>query len=723
LKHEKIWSIVEGKDGLFWIGTDGGVYNFNLQDESFRPIIHNVDAPNSLIHNLVLSICEDSSGNLWLGADGGGLYKYLRAENRSLHYTYDQQQPSGLSNNRIMSIIEDSSGVLWFGTDGGGVSCLDPAGQINGKELLFTRYTHREEDPSSLSHNQVFTIYEDKNKTIWVGALGGGLNRFDPKKKCFDHFKNDLAANSLGDNSVLSILMDSAGMLWVGTVNGLNKFDSKNGRWSLYTKKDGLPNNVINGILEENPLPGSPVGNLWISTNMGLSRFNIETGEFKNYDAHDGLQSNEFNTNAYTKSRNGIMFFGGIKGLNVFDPRQIKDNPYIPPVVLTDFFIAGKPVPISSKGESPLRVSITDTREIRLSYWQNSFSFGFVALNYVRPEKNRYKYILEGYNDDWVALDTRQTASYTKVPWGRYVFKVKGANNDGAWNDQGASVVIIIAPPFWMTWWFILLVLLSLMGILFLLHKRRTMHIREKLEKERLEKEIHLKADFTAMLVHDLRSPLTAIMGYAQMMEEMPTLVNMTKTGKVISRSCDTMLRLINDMLDLSKFEAGKMALNRYNASLYGIIRDNLEVMMPLIQKKEITLVWEPSEEVKKIISFVDSEKIGQVLNNLLSNAIRYAQDGGKGNITITLSQVDKNFMEISVSNNGPVVPEEAREYLFDMYAQLHMKSRHKGTGLGLAVSKIIIESHGGTIAYRPGENGIGSTFYFRLPRGAGGLL
>ncbi|HLP61197.1 MAG TPA: two-component regulator propeller domain-containing protein [Candidatus Deferrimicrobium sp.] len=719
LKHEKIWSIVEGKDGHFWIGTDGGVYNFDIRADKFTHIKHNINNPNSLLHNQVLSICEDRAGNLWLGTDGGGLYKYTRAGPIVFHYTNDPQNPASLSNDRILSIIQDSSGVLWFGTDGGGISCLNPNEPRNkyGKKLFFTRYTHKYTDPCSLSHNQVFTIYEDKNKTVWVGTRGGGLNRFDPAGKCFQHFENDPGVtNSLSDNSILSIIMDSTETLWIGTVNGLNQFDIKNEKWTRYTKKNGLPNNVIYGILEENFLPGGRAENLWISTNMGLSRFNISTGKFKNYDAQDGLQSNEFNTNAYTKSKRGIMFFGGIKGFNVFDPLQIKDNSYAPPVTLTDFYIANEPVPISPKGNSPLKVSITETQEIHLSYLQNSFSFGFIALNYVQPAKNRYKYRLEGYNDDWIYQETRQMVFYTKVPAGRYVFRVKGSNNDGVWNEKGAAVTLYIAPPFWLSWWFLLLMTVLLMGFLFLLHKRRTTHIKEKLEKAQLEKELQLKADFTAMLVHDLRSPLTAIVGYAQMMEEMPLMVDMHKTGKVISRSCDNMLRLINDMLDLSKFEAGKMALNKSNASVYGIIRDNLEVMMPLIKKKAIKLVWEPSVDVKEVTLLIDPEKIGQVLNNLLSNAIKFVPDNGKGNITITLSRFDNQYMEVSVSNNGPIVPVADRESLFDMYAQLNLKSRVKGTGLGLAVSKVIIESHGGIINYRPGENGVGSTFYFRLP-------
>ncbi|MCU0288804.1 MAG: ATP-binding protein [Acidobacteria bacterium] len=719
LKNEKIWSIVEGKDGHFWIGTDGGIYKFDIHNDKFQHINHDPGRPNSLIHNQVLSICEDNAGNLWIGTDGGGLYNYDPVKRQSFHYSYDPLNSNGISHDRILSIIRDSSGILWFGTDGGGIFCLDPSqpGNKPGKELTFTRYTHIEAVRGSLSHNKAFTIYEDKNKTIWVGTSGGGLNRFDPIKKSFQHFNNNPAVqNSLSDNSILSIYMDSTGALWIGTVNGLNKFDLKSETWTRYTMKNGLPNNIIYGILEEDHANNNKTGNLWISTNMGLSRFNPGTGKIKNYDIHDGLQSNEFNTNAYTKSKNGIMFFGGVKGFNVFDPRQIKNNDYVPPVILTDFFIATNPVTLNQKGHSPLKSGISETREIYLSYLENSFVFGFIALNYVQPMKNRYMYKLEGYNEDWISQETRQMVFYTKVPAGNYVFKVKASNNDGIWNDEGASVVIHIAPPLWLSWWFILLSLFFLLGILFVLHRQRTKHIKEKLEKIRLENELQLKADFTAMLVHDLRSPLTAIVGYAQMMEEMPMMVDMRKTGKVISRSCDNMLRLINDMLDLSKFEAGKMVLNNSKSSLYQIASDNLEVMMPLIKKKEITLLWDISSDVKGLILFIDSEKIGQVLNNLFSNAIKFVPDNKKGVISITLKRFENEYIECSVSNNGPVVPESDRDSLFNMYAQLNMKTRVKGTGLGLAVSKVIIESHGGTIKYRPGENGIGSTFYFRLP-------
>jgi len=719
LKSKEIWEIIESKKGGFWIGTEGGLYRFNLETESFDHLKHNAEFPNSLSHNRLTSICEDGSGNLWLGSDGGGLYKYVPEIKKFSHYRHDPNNPSSLSHDRILSLIEDSTGVLWFGTERGGCCLLDP-GNRDKENPSFTRYPYVEGDPFSLSNNWVMVIYEDRDHTVWLGTIGGGLNRFDRESKRFRHFKHIPGnANSLCDNRILSIDQDSLGYLWVGTFNGLNRFDYKKNLWKHYTTKDGLPNNVVYGTLEEGPPrngdgDGSG-GNLWISTNKGLAHFNRLTGEFKSYDIQDGLQGNEFNSNAYIKSSQGLMFFGGLSGFNVFDPRNVKDNPYEPPVRLTDFLIYNKPVPISRKGDSPLTKSITATRAIRLSHRQNSFSFGFAALNYINSERNRYRYMLESFDENWIYLEKRQMVSYTKVPPGEYVFRVEGANNDGKWSKTGAEVAIVITPPFWATWWFRMLMVFLLMGALALVHKRRTTLIRQRLERERLEKELKLKVDFTAMLVHDLRSPLTAIIGYSEMLMEMPEKVNLNRTGQVIAKSSDKMLRLINDMLDLSKFEAGRMALDKKESALYDVVTESIEIMRPLFLKKEINLFWEQEPGTRDDILFIDPEKIGQVVNNFLSNAIKYVPN--RGNIVVKLLRVSEHFLELSESNDGPVIPEAERKYLFDKYAQLKTSVRIKGTGLGLAVSKIIIEAHGGFIGYRPGKDGVGSTFYFRLPR------
>ena len=698
------------------IGTEGGLYRFNLQNETFHHIKHNFDYPNSLSHNRLTSICEDSKGNLWLGSDGGGLYKYIPWEKQFFHYINDPGNPKSLSHDRILSIIEDSTGVMWFGTDGGGCSCLSP--KTGDKEALsFTRYIQSKntDDSTCLSNNRVFVIFEDTDNIIWIGTMGGGLNRFNRENASFRSFINDPShVNSLCDDRVISINMDSLGFLWIGTFNGLDQFDKKRNLWKHFSIKNGLPNNVIYGVLEETPPSDSRGGNLWISTNKGLAHYNRKTGEFRNYDIHDGLQGNEFNTNAYLKSSGGLMFFGGLDGFNVFDPREIKDNPNPPPVVLTDFHLFNRHVPIEKNGDSVLKKSITSVKEIRLTYKQNSFSFAFSALNYISPERNRYKYMLEKYDDHWIELSKRQMVSYTKVPPGKYIFRVLGSNNDGIWNEKGARVSIIITPPFWLTWWFKILLVLLFLGVLAMIHRRRTTLIRQRLERKRLENELKLKADFTAMLVHDLRSPLTAIIGYSEMLVDMPEKINIVRTGEVIGTSSNKMLRLINDMLDLSKFEAGRMTVEKELASLYEVVTESIEVMKPLFEKKEVTLVWEQEPGTAKGLVLMDPEKIGQVINNFLSNASKYVPK--KGRIVIRLSRVDEQFLELSESNNGPAIPEEERKFLFDKYAQLKTSVRVKGTGLGLAVSKLIIETHGGTIGYRGGKDGTGSTFYFRLP-------
>jgi len=276
---------------------------------------------------------------------------------------------------------------------------------------------------------------------------------------------------------------------------------------------------------------------------------------------------------------------------------------------------------------------------------------------------------------------------------------------------------IVITPPFYNTTWFKLFILIFLMGLLFSLHKVRTNQIKQRLEKRRLEQELKLKADFTAMLVHDLRSPLSAVIGYSEMLNEMPEQVDVKKTGQVIYRSSEKMLTLINDMLDLSKFEAGKMNLVRNHVTLAEIVNETIEIMNPLFVKKEINLTCEIDTLAKDLKIYIDVGRIGQVITNFLSNAIKFAPHGG--HVTVKAIEANKNFLEVSVANNGPDVPEDQRDHLFDKYAQLSKGMKIKGTGLGLAVSKLIIDAHKGEIGYEPTEEMDGSIFYFRLPKKA----
>jgi serine phosphatase RsbU (regulator of sigma subunit) len=320
------------------------------------------------------------------------------------------------------------------------------------------------------------SIHEDGSGVFWIGTWGGGLNKFDPKEEEFIHYQNDVDdPHSLSNNSIGPIYEDRSGVLWIGTNGGgLNKFDREKETFTHYRKKDGLPNDIIYGILEDNQ------GNLWLSTNKGLSKFNPRTQIFNNYDVEDGLQSNEFNGMAYHKNRSGEMFFGGLKGFNAFYPDSVKDNPFIPPIVITDLQIFNEPVGI--KDDSPLRKHITETEEIMLSYKDNVFSFEFAALNFTNPKKNQYKYLMEGFDEDWISSGTRRFVTYTNLDPGEYVFRVKGSNNDGLWNEEGASVKIIITPPFWETWWFRALSAMLVIGLAFTGYYRRLKNVRMKTE-------------------------------------------------------------------------------------------------------------------------------------------------------------------------------------------------------------------------------------------------
>ncbi len=530
LSNDDVWSVYEDKSGALWVGTyGGGVNKFSAAKEKFSHYKNDPTNPNSLGYNMVMSIYEDHTGTLWVGTGGGGLYQYDAEKERFIRYRHDPANPRSLSNDGVAAIYENRAGTLWIGT-GEGLHQFDRATK------QFVRYQHDPTDPHSLSAIGVSVIYEDHAGTLWIGTGAGGLNRFDPdpplknnneKSGRFIRYQYDAAnAGSLSDNMVFAIFEDPANELWIGTAGGLNKFDRANNRFTRYqhdpanphslcnnrvfsifadsdsvlwagtwgggldkfdkatgtfthfTEKDGLPNGVIYGIL------GDAEGNLWLSTNNGLSKFDSKTKIFRNYDVDDGLQSNEFNQGAFFKSKNGEMFFGGINGFNRFHPERINDNPHPPPIVLTAFMKFDK--------LAKLDTSITEITRLKLSYRDNFFSFAFAALDYTNPVKNQYAYKLEGFNEDWIYCGTRRYASYTNLDGGTYRFRVKGANSDGVWNEDGIAIQIIVAPPFWKTWWFVSLSALALLFVGYGVYRHK---LHDDLEKARIASELKAAHD------------------------------------------------------------------------------------------------------------------------------------------------------------------------------------------------------------------------------------
>ncbi len=469
LSHNNVWSLYEDRDRILWIGTDTGLNRFDRERGEFILYQHDPDNPRTLSHNEVWLVYEDRSGIFWAGTYSG-LNKFDRNSGHVTRY----MNPFNKASNKIRAVREDLSDMLWVGTG-------DGLYQFDREKEAFIRYQNDPDNPHSLSHNSVWTIYEDMSGVLWIGTEDG-LCQFDREKKQFVRYQNNPDdPNSLSNNWCLSVCEDQRGDLWIGTVNGLNQYDRSKETFTRYREKDGLPNDVIYGILEDRR------GHLWLSTNKGLSKFDPQKGVFKNYDATDGLQSNEFNVGAYHSNGEGELFFGGIKGFNAFYPSE-KDNPYLPSIVITDFRIFNEPVEVGEN--SLLRKPVEDTDEIRLSYRERVFSFEFVALHFASPEKNQYAYMVEGFDKDWIYSGTRRFATYTNLPAGKYVFRAKGSNSDGLWNEEGASIILItITPPPWKTWWAYTLYASLLGGAVFGYVRYKTKAQAEEIERHRKELE------------------------------------------------------------------------------------------------------------------------------------------------------------------------------------------------------------------------------------------
>jgi PAS domain S-box-containing protein len=433
----------EDRYGNVWIGTWGaGLERFDPDTGRFVHFRHDPDNPNSLSDNLLLDIHVDEYGTVWAGTLGKGLNRVNAATGRVTHYFHDPEKPTSIADDNITAIISDQEGGLWIGTFGG-LAHYDP------RTNAFTNFRNDPGNPSSLNENKVVSLYLDsKRNTLWIGTWGGGLSQLDlndplhtdPQLATFVNYRHNTDdPSSISEDSVWAIHESADGSLWLGTQLGLNHFDPAAKTFAHYTEKHGLPNNVVLGILEDDH------ANLWLTTNNGLAQFDPRAETFTVYDSSDGLQSNEFSSNAYFRAMDGTMYIGGINGFNLFNPENIQPNLIVPQVAVTRFEVFNEPIRMDLSGHEP----------IQLSHQQDFISFEFAAFDFQAPQKNQYAYKLEGFDKDWIQAGNRRFATYTNLPGGQYIFRVKASNGDGVWNETGAAIPVFITPPVWQTWWFI----------------------------------------------------------------------------------------------------------------------------------------------------------------------------------------------------------------------------------------------------------------------------
>jgi ligand-binding sensor domain-containing protein/signal transduction histidine kinase len=525
-------SLVEDREGGIWVGTDhGGVYRFSSAPSPFTIYRKEPGNPNSLDQSFVFSMFEDSQGILWIGTLSG-LNRLDRKTGQYAFYRHNPANPGSISAVLVSAMVEDRAGYLWFATFGGGLNRFD---RKTGK---FKAYRHDPADPASLSHDYVrsllldyegavwagtedglnrmdmrtgrFTVYrfngpletriyrvlaEDRDGSIWMGTYEQGLQRLDVRTGKIVAYQNDpKAGNSLSSNRVNALYIDHSGTLWVGTQNGLNHFDRHTGEFTVFNERDGLPNNSVAGILED------ASGNLWLGTENGLSKFDPQAKTFKNYYIGEGLAGNEFiDSNAYFSSAQKEMFVSGPGGITAFYPERVVDNPYVPPIVLTDFRLFNNPVRVGEK--SVLRKSISYTDALTLSHQQNIFSIEFSSLSYANPQRNRYRYMLEPLEKTWNQVGSEQRfVTYTTLPPGRYTFRAQGSSSSGVWNVKGVSVALTILPPWYQTMWFRILSGAAFLALLWAAYEFRVRQVRQEVtigleaktsERTRIARDLH----------------------------------------------------------------------------------------------------------------------------------------------------------------------------------------------------------------------------------------
>ncbi len=469
LKSANVYAVTGDEAGNIWLGIeDAGLFSFDSGKKTFQHHAH--QAESKVPAKVIMSLKNYNKDTLLIGYHLGGFAFYDKRNGIFTHHLPDPAKPHSIEGNVKPSLMADREKNIWIGDWGAGVSVY------NIKTKSFTTFRHDINNPLALSDGVVLSIFQDSAGNIWSGTEGG-LNLFDPETKTFTRFVHDEEdINSISHNYVISIFEDSKGNLWVGTGGGLNLINKETKSFTAYTTEDGLPNNVINSILEDDN------GNLWLGTNQGLSRFNISKKDFRNYDTSDGLQGNEFNRNAAYKAPDGKMYFAGTRGFNVFHPDSIKDNLNVPPVVLTDLKIFNEPVQISAE-DSVLKQAIGLTEEINLNNNHSVISIGYSSLNFSSPGKNKYAYRLEGFDNDWIYAGNKQLATYTNLDPGSYTFRVKASNNDGVWNEQGASLIINVKPPVYFHWWFKAAIAVLAFSLVVFLYQYRSVSIRRQNQK------------------------------------------------------------------------------------------------------------------------------------------------------------------------------------------------------------------------------------------------
>ncbi len=714
LSHNMVNFFMEDENKDLWIATDGG--GLNVFDRSSKKFIHYNSRNSNIGTDVIVSLLEDRRGRLWVGTWTDGLYQFDRKTKKFARYSKEKH---GLASNRILHILEDRAGGLWLSTFWGGLTYFN----VDDQQLRVY-----DTEKSGLGDNDVRVVMQDGEGNLWIGT-DVGLDFFNPRTETFVNYKHDEQnERSLSKGFVHSIVSAGDSILWIGATCGLSKLDRRTNTFTRYDTQKGLPDDEIKCIVEEEN------GILWLSTNRGISRFDTKAETFKNYDVSDGLQGNEFNARSGCRTAYGEIIFGGNNGFNIFQPHDLKGNPYIPPVVITDFTIFNKPVPVGGS-DSRLREHISETKQLALSHGDAVFSFEFAALNYISPEKNQYAYMLEGFDSDWNYVGSQRTATYTNIDPGDYVFKLKASNNDGLWNENGVAIKITMAPPFWKTWWAYLLEALVLLAVVALVFNyfisRQRLKNALKIEHLELEKMYELdqmKTRFFANISHEFHAPMTLILSpLEKLITSWRTDEGTRQTLILMHRNAKRLQCMAEQLRDFQKIETGELQLRLSRGNIIQFIEATVNSFGDYAKEHQIRFQFKA--EADRVMAWFDADKLDKIIYNLLSNAFKFTPAAGEITVAVTIiaSETTANsnqhrdraahYIEISVQDSGIGIPEDKRERIFQRFYQIEDDNGRlsEGSGIGLAFVYELVKLYRGEISVSSRE-GQGTKFTVQIP-------
>lgn len=724
LSSDIITSFAEAENGDLYVGTWGeGINVIDIDASTISHIKAQPGNDEALQDDRITTLLIDSKQNLWVGTYRAGLYFRKSGNNKFIQYQNDPEDDSTLSSNQISKIMEIGNGNLAVGTWGGGVNIITSSGDIQ-------RFLHDERDKKSLSNNRITHMIDGGNNTIWIATRGGGLNHFDLATKEFLRVPID-------STEIWSVLLTDK-HLWISTSDkGVGKISIQDVKAELFDfdyigTKQGLESNFTYGLLADEQ------GNIWISTSKGISFISLDNNRISNFNTINGLQSPDFNSSAFFQGQDGRMFFGGSNGFNTFISRHLPVNLYKPPIVLTEYRRLNESIPINR--------AFNSEGNIELEYDQANFGFSFAALDFTKPDYNLYQYRYSNSNEEsnWIDLDNSNQVSLNLTD-GYYVIQVRGSNNDGIWSDQILEVPVLVNPPIYRS---LIAYLTYFWIVVFIAYRIFTMAQRKRLKQIahslELEKEVSLrtselelannqlavaveetskakdlaikaaqaKSNFLAIVSHEIRTPMNSIIGMSELLLTSELNENQKRYANAVSRAGESLLTLINDILDLSKIESDKIELENQEFDFHALIEELLFLFSVRASEKDLELGYSIATECPRYV-MGDAHRLRQVVSNLLNNAIKFTS---KGSINLEVHYVNKEI-QISVIDTGIGIEKEHFEKIFKEFQQADSTTTRNfgGTGLGLSITRKIIDQMSAKIEVES-VLGKGTTFTVHLP-------